>query len=366
MKIKPTFFVLLPIIFLIGFIYIFTLNYTKEDLNNDKYSKEIENEVSELFNNHNFDEAIGILSWYYSEHSLNKKIVADYASVLLYKGSVNYSEEEHALKSLNILNEYLKNNKWDSEIYRLKWYSYEIIENYEKALEFYNKSLEIDSNNFNTLWNIWHSYRLMWDYENAIYYFKKALNINNNYFFSSLNIWQLYMLMWNYERAEEYLLKAYDDVNNNIRFKSDITYSLWSLYLEKKSYEKAEKYLSMCYEFDPAFDSANLWLWKLYLFKSIKNLDDKDTEFLWKNVDNAHRYLINTININPNKTMWYYYLAMYYKFFAKNIEEKGNYSILLKKALDVVHNDITLSSSEKNNFSKIIQEKINNIDIKNK
>ena len=146
------------------------------------------------------------------------------------RGNVKYS-----LKKFKSLNSKYKNNPGILEnIARC----YLEMERYEKAISFYEKSLEIKESVYGYI-GLGNCYKKLDDINKAIENYKEAINLNPKYALSYNNLGAVYAERGEFRKAEKYLIKALELEPNN----SQTLFGLGLLYRKKEELEKAKKYL---------------------------------------------------------------------------------------------------------------------------
>jgi tetratricopeptide (TPR) repeat protein len=132
----------------------------------------------------------------------------------------------------------------DGFLYTAK--NYEAEKDYQQALDYYKKALEIDFRNYAIMNNISSIFIKTGSYEEAIKYSQDVLNINKNYVPSIVNIGISFVQTGNNDKGKAYLLKAVSlEPSNKI-----VLLNLALLYEKDKEYEEAHKLYSRLYQME--------------------------------------------------------------------------------------------------------------------
>jgi Tfp pilus assembly protein PilF len=132
----------------------------------------------------------------------------------------------------------------DGFLYTAK--NYEADKNYQQALNYYKKALEIDKRNYVIINNIAGLLINMGLYEEAIKYSHDVLNINKNYVPSIVNIGISYVQSGSHDKGKAYLLKALSLEPSN----KNVLLNLALLYEKDKDYDEANKLYSSLYKME--------------------------------------------------------------------------------------------------------------------
>jgi tetratricopeptide (TPR) repeat protein len=271
------------------------------------------------------------------------------ASAYLQVGSVGLAEEEGFAKAKPLLLEVLAENANDTEALRLMAYGYEITEQYQVALSFYDKSIKADIGNAAAYSGKGHALALMGRIDEAIREYQSALSIESNLDHAELGLARLYIKKdINRDRVQEYL----DDVTKNSpnkRFVAEAFQMKGALLLNESKYKEAL----------PAFDAsiaADSTLAQSYVGRAqasfaLIDASSENEEYL----DGIMKDLEKATELNENLTVAYYYAGVVMEYTGK----KDFADALFAQALEVADNDISLSADEKATMKALITESIN-------
>lgn len=334
----------MKILYILSLLLLLVSCWTKKDtsvieeLNNNSEWTIEKIDIKNNLLNWNFWEVIIELEtkWWYEVLEKEEKDLLIYS--YLQEWVYLYKEEEYSSKVIELLSEEEQNFQ---NLYFLG-FANEIIKNYEKALKYYNKWLELE-NLLNTeqallLNQIGHVYDLKWDLEKAYSFYYKAYELDNVNYNSAFNIARYLTRKWDYELAKQYF--EYWLNNDNNVLKSEIYYSLSSIELElnwlKPNIDKSIEYAKLSIKYNPSYPMGYLWLARWYYM-----LND---EKYYKDIEEN---LSKSIKLNPNWYEAYYYYALYI-FDLWKIQDSTN---LLLKSLEVINNDMILMDNERNTIS---------------
>ena len=109
---------------------------------------------------------------------------------------------------------------------------------YNKAIEYYQKAIQIDPNFAEAYNNMGTTYIKVNNYQKAIVYFKKAVGIDSQHFEACIRLANAYIKLENYLEALTYAKKAYQIDSNHVT----VYLTLGSAYGGLKDYINAKKY----------------------------------------------------------------------------------------------------------------------------
>jgi protein O-mannosyl-transferase len=118
---------------------------------------------------------------------------------------------------------------------------------YERAIDSYNKAIELEREIFPPWYNLGNVYRDLGDFEKAIENYEKSIEINDQFPPVYMNIAMIHVQEKKNEKAIDVLKKALEINPNNIQ----IVYNIGMIYLELGDKENAKKYVGMASDLDP-------------------------------------------------------------------------------------------------------------------
>ncbi len=181
------------------------------------------------------------------------------ANSYLDEGSVRGQEAAASKKAQDILLG-LEISHESVYLYDLLGYSYEIINDFDKALFYYNKSLSLDKKSVNTLFSIGHTYWLKGETDKARDFYSQAERALTGQTDNSVKI-KVYagvaMLSKDLAVAEKYFLKTIA-ISESRAFKAEIYADLANLKLVQRENAQALKYAKMALEADSSSETAHL------------------------------------------------------------------------------------------------------------
>jgi tetratricopeptide (TPR) repeat protein len=225
-------------------------------------------------------------NYYLAEYWLKKSLKIDTSifSTWFYLGNC-YLDQGKYQQSITFLQKSLSSQLeyGDKEIvYNSLGLAYAYLGNDVKALEFYEKGLEISPTSSIILRNIGLVYSRNGDHQNSILFFNRALKLNSNFYYALLNLAQEYALLNKYSEGKANIDNYLKDNPAN----SFTNFELAQIYLELKSFTKAKTMLEAALKLAPNNDT--IWV-TLGLTLSDMNAFDE-----------AVNSYIEALKINPN------------------------------------------------------------------
>ena len=300
------------------------------------------------FNSNNLDNSIKNAQELSNNDSTKSQGLLLLATSYVQKGSLEFKEKEYGDKAIETANQVLLIDPNNSEAYRIIGYANEIEQNYPEALKNYSKSISLNPSSAETLASRGHSYYLMGDNENAKKDFLAALTLDPNAAIANLNLARLAYNEADYKTASNYLSKITDPALPVVVRADKAVLSA----LIKEASNDPDGALTSFNEAlaltpNSPYIMVNIAQVKMVLlFKnSVKNVIKKtDVEKLIADVDIA-------ISINPNQTISYITLGKMKSLIGDLTGSKDAFN----KAKEVVLNDISLNTLQKQNIQKEIE-----------
>lgn len=321
--------VVVVIIVMIAAAPIIYLQYAKE-----KYIKEVWTEAVNIANSGNYADAEKLLLEKIDKNpAVELKLLL--ANSYLEEGSVRGLETNASKKAQDILLS-IKASYRGVYFYDLLGYSYEIINDFDQALENYNKALSQDKASVNTLFSIGHTYWLKGENDKARDYYSQAEQAITDKTDNSIKI-KVYagiaMLSKDLVKAEEYFLKTIP-LSDSKAFKAEMYSDLATLKLAQGSTTQAFEYAQKALDTDPSSEVAHIVFAK-------SAMADKD--LLKANFEKVRESLFKAIFLAPRKAAAQYWQGKF-DFIG------GNYDIALKSyqtALSFLSIDNSLNDSSR-------------------
>ena len=278
------------------------------------------------------------------------------ANAYVQKGSVDFSEDEYADKAIEVLEkalDLLDSNTTNPEIYRLLGYSYEIKEQYDKALSYYGASLSIDPTSSLTLTSRGHLHSLLGEYDNAEEDYIQAISSNPENYLALVHLASIYLRtdVYNDYDVESMLHKVLANSYDQ-RIIAEAYQLLGDLYLKNEYYIEALEMFTSASEYDERLVSA----WMGIVFADIALLSEygDDDEIAGEMFDDIFISLEKTLTLNKNQASAY----MAYGILAGMSGETEIEKSLYETALELIDFDITLGLKEKESLRTHIDELI--------
>lgn len=217
----------------------------------------------------------------------------------------NYFGKNEYQKAIESYQKAIKINSEYSSAYYNLGIVYPKIKEYSKSIESYEKAIELNLEDSNGYYNLGIVYTKIEQYEKAIESFNKALEFNPSNSSTYFNLGNLYKKIEQYERAIELYEKSIElDPKNSSAYNN-----LGVVLIEVKEYQKAiESYLNAIV-INPEKKSSYINLFELEIIQNI-TLDKK-----------YHKEYLSLIRNNNESSIIYDMLIV-----LKNIIEKNKYS----------------------------------------
>ena len=292
----------------------------------------IETKVKTLMDAGNFDEAkknvlVGIVK-YPDDYKLKLAL----ANIYLEEGSVKSREKEDSAKAQKILFSLEDKGYKSVNLYDLIGYSYEILNQYSKAFKYYDKSLAINPNSVNTLFQKGHTYWLQGNFsKTSTYYYKAEKSITNK---TSREVKsKLYVAIGTLQggyfkdqnKAEEYFNKALA-VTDSRALKAEFYYDLSTLeILARKNVQKSLMYANKAISIDPTNELGHVAFVRAKIGEG--NINEK-------NLKDIEDHLSRAILLNTQKSLTRYWsgqLFYYIKNFRMALSEFKETIVLIDR-----------------------------------
>lgn len=271
------------------------------------------------------------------------------ADSYLEKASIEFKEEEYANKAVVLAEEVIKNDDKNYKAYLTLGYAYEVLQNYPKSLEEYNKSLEINNNYDIAYVKRGHLYDLWGNLTQAESDYTKAYELNNKNDVALMNLARIAQRKGDFEKA--------------------VNYANTVIEISKISYVKATAYEIIglnslnSFKFQEAVDSfsksigaydkySTSYINRAYANIRLVNYDLTNNQELKNTIE---KDLTRSLQIN-DKSSFAHVIYGIYKESLKDYDLAYSY---YEKALALVDGDITLGMGEKEDMKNKITRLIN-------
>jgi tetratricopeptide (TPR) repeat protein len=336
----------------VGFLFnnFFVVNNWKIVLRSTYESVILKNELARMAQLNEPDKQIEVAEQLLSRKNDNQSKL-DLADAYLEKASLEFKEEEFGNKALALVNEVIANEPNNYKAYLTLGYAYEVLQDYSKSLENYNKAIEINTDSDLAYVKRGHAYDLFGDLVSAEADYAKALQLNNLNDVALMNLARIAQRKGDLENAKKY---------------AEATVKISQIsYVKATAYEiiglvelSSENYQSAVDDFSKSIESysnyGNAYANRAYAKIVLADFVVKTDEL--KNGIEAD--ILKALEINKGSS------------FANVVEgilmqasgDKQKASEAYNKALSLVDTDITLGAAEKS----IMKDKINQSIINNK
>jgi tetratricopeptide (TPR) repeat protein len=307
----------------------------------------LSDELSDSTKSGDIDKQIEIASQLLSRKSDNQAKI-DLANAYLEKASLDFKEDEYSNKALVLINEVLAADSENFEAYLSAGYAYEVLQNYPKAFENYNKAIELNSNSDIAYVKRGHAYDLYGDLISAENDYTKAFQINSNNDTALMNLARIAQRKGDLENAKNYA--------KNIVETSDIAYVkataheiIGLAYLDSGDNQSAiENFSKSINEYK---DYANAYSNRAYAKILLHNYEVKDNSLKIE----IEQDINTALSIHEFSSFANVVNGLLMEAVGDNQKALSAY----QKALNLVDKDITLGAAEKIDMKDKINQLIN-------
>ncbi len=291
---------------------------------------------------------------YKEEYASKKDVFEEYedpvseAVSLAQKGTLEFKESDLGKQSIEILEQVLVKDEKNIDTLASLGYSYEIMGEYDKALEYYNRALKIDNQNSFIYNKIGHVYDLKEGASSATSYYEKALELDSTNMDAKINLARVYYRENKIDLAEDLFEEAYGEESINGRAKAELGYVLSMISMNKEDYKKAKEYINEAKEADPALPIVWTGLGKVRFVDTKDANSQKEAEDI---LEEVLGYFDKAIELYPHQTEAYFWKGRILSVVGREEEAQKAF----EKALVVVEKDIALMQDER----KIMRDTIN-------
>ena len=287
------------------------------DIVNREYMKNLSIEdVSKQFDILATDEVIERAEYWLENYNKEDEkyalLLNDLASFYKSRGE-NEKVESLSNKAIEIYQKVVELNPSDYDAYRNMGNSYSLKDEDDKAIEYYQKAIEINPKNDKAYNGMGNSYSFKDEDDKAIGYYQKAIELNPKNDNAYNGMGNSYNDKGEYDKAIEYYKKALE-----INPKNDTAYgNIGNSYNNKSEFDKAIEYYKMTLELNPKND---------YVYDGMGNCYNYKGEY-----DKAIEYYQKALEINPKNDNAYNGMgdSYYYKY------EEDKAIEYYKKALEI-------------------------------
>lgn len=217
------------------------------------------------------------------------------------------------LQIVEIPEQNLDNVTYDSDYYNKKGMEFYCKKEYDTALEYFTKSINLNKKNIQAYNNLAMAYQMKSDNQNAIKFFKKANKINKNYTQPLVNLANLYKLSGEKEKELLYLNKAVKlNPNDYLAY-----YALGNYYKGEGEYPKAIENYKEVVKINPKHT-------QIYLSLALCFFETEEFNYTIMSLNQYREYY-------PESDFAYYILAKSYSAIYRYQDAKS----YIQKALDI-------------------------------
>jgi len=303
------------------------------------------------FNNNNINDAIQQTVSVIQGDPENVQAFIDLSLFLSQKGSTEFKEVEYGSKAVVVANEAIKLAPNSSEAWRALGYAYEIQQNYPEAHKDYAKSLSFNPTNIRTLFADAHTYDLEGKNGEAEQGYRRVIAADTSFTPAHAGLGRILIQKNDKNGALDEFMMVYKGTKNK-HDKAEAAYSIAMIDNVERKFEDAQKYAEEATVLDPTYPLGWYGVGAVFYARASepsKTLTIKDRLEL---LNKSTVMMKDAIGLYPNQSAAYLQLAINFSYLG---QFKTTFEIL-DKAQQVAPNDITLSTKEKLEMIKRIQE----------
>lgn len=274
---------------------------------------------------------------------------------LAQQGSLRFQEEEFGTQAIAVADQALSVDSENAEAWRIKGYAYESMQEYDQAFAAYNKAISLDPQNALAYASRGHAYYLIGNYVRAKADQQKALSIDPDLTLALSNLGRIFITEGDYAGATSNLNKALS-LETNVRFKAEIEGLLGSIDIIQGNFASAKTHYQNSLNYDQTLAASWVGLAnaKFLTLPKVVPKDQASIDAFSASVASIFSDLEKATKINPNQTSAYVITGRLLGALGENEAALG----VLRHALEVVDNDITLGTIEKGLVRETIQSDI--------
>jgi len=266
---------------------------------------------------------------------------------------LKYSNNNDFNKAIEQFNKVIKLNNKNDKVYFYLGNSYDNLGKHEEAIKSYKKAIDINPNYDDAYYNMGNTYNNLKQYKEAIESYKKSIEINPNNDSAYNNMGSAYNNLKQYKEAIESYKKAIDINPNNDSAYNNMgsAYFIMGIkYDMLKQYKEAIESYKKAIEIDPNFDLAYSRMGTTYgeleqykeaikSYKKAIEINPNDYQaytnmgYTYNNLKQYKEAIESckkAIKINPNYDMAYYNMGNTYNNLGKNEEAIESYKKLIE------------------------------------
>ncbi len=161
-----------------------------------------------------------------------------------YNKGVELFYETNFQKAIPYYNKAIEINKDHYYAYDGLGDCYRMLTQYQKAIQYYNKAIEINKDHYYAYDGLGDCYRMLKQYQKAIQYYNKAIEINKDDYYTYNGLGDCYRMLDQYQKAIQYFNKAIEINKDDYR----AYYGLGDCYRMLDQYQKAIQYFNKAIE----------------------------------------------------------------------------------------------------------------------
>ena len=272
-----------------------------------------------------------------------------------YQKLLNYYNSRKFDLVINKSKGFIKNFGAIPEVYNLVGLSYEMLNKKIKAIENFEKSLELNTKNVSALVNLGNNHKDLKNFKKSEEYYKKLIEVDPNYIRAYANYGNLLRMMNEYEGAiEKYKqgIKIYEKSGKQVKHIQLFYYNLGLAYQSLGDFDKTIEQAKIVLKYDPRFTRADLLISGCKKYQSKNDVHINEMEHKLKNIE-LSRF---------GKVCLYYSLGKAYE----DVKDYENSFNNLKLANDGYREILSYNFKEEVDLFKYVKDAFKNFQIKEK
>lgn len=311
--------------------------------------------LSNLFNNNSFEEANELVDQQLSENPDNVDLLLQKAQILIQEASLNFKEKELGDQARAYITKALGIDPQNPKALAMLGYTYEIQQEYTKAIGYYNQSIDLVPDYAYPISQKGHALHLQGKIDEADINYLSAIKIDPENPTALLGHAKILVSKGQVKEAKQIFLDAAKVIKDK-RHLAEIYYSLFVISQGEgvENVEDMEKYANLSVANDPTYPQAHVAMATAIFLKEMNNLPKSPDP---KNIKESFEQISRALNIYKNLSTAHLQLAIQ----LISLKQTDHVKSVLSDLPDIIKNDITLNTIEKSQLSGVVSKMKNNL-----